>query len=66
LSEKGSVLQIRLDKADGLMIAEVTIPKDANWNTVEAKVSKTQIGIHNLVVVLKDNNSAEIDWIKFK
>jgi hypothetical protein len=66
LSEKGSVLQIRLDKADGLVIAEVTVPKGANWNTVEAKVSKNQIGIHNLVVVLKDNNSAEIDWIKFK
>ena len=65
-SEKGSVLQIRLDKVDGLVIAEVTVPEGANWNTVEAKISKNQIGVHNLVVVLKDNNSAEIDWIKFK
>jgi hypothetical protein len=66
LSEKGSVLQIRLDKADGLVIAEVTVPKGVNWNMVEAKVSKYQSGIHNLVVTLKNENRVEIDWVQFK
>jgi len=66
LSEKGCILQIRLDKADGPVILEVTVPGGADWNTVEAKVSKTPIGVHNLVVALKDNNSAEIDWVKFE
>jgi len=65
LSEKGSTLQIRLDKVDGLVIAEVKVPKGTTWNTVEAKVSKFQSGIHNLVAVLKDNNPVEIDWIRF-
>ncbi|MBW8331738.1 MAG: family 43 glycosylhydrolase [Prolixibacteraceae bacterium] len=65
-SENGGTLQIRLDKADGPVIAEVKVPKGKNWNTVEAKVSKFQSGIHHLVVALKDENSTEIDWLQFK
>lgn len=65
-SEKGSTLQIRLDKADGLAIAEVKVPKGTSWNTIEAKVSKFQAGIHHLIVVLKDENQVEIDWVQFK
>lgn len=66
LSEIGSTVQIRLDKTDGPVVAEAKIPKGASWNIVEAKVSKQQSGIHNLVVVLKDENQVEIDWIRFK
>jgi hypothetical protein len=66
LAENGSTLQIRLDKVDGPVIAEVKVPKGTSWNTVEAKVSKFQSGIHHLFVVLKDGNLAEIDWIKFQ
>jgi len=65
-SEKGSTFQIRLDKADGPMIAEVKVPKGTTWNTVETKVSKFESGIHNLIVVLKDENHVEIDWVQFK
>lgn len=66
MSEKGGTLQIRLDKADGPVIAEVKVPKGTVWTTVEAKVSKFQSGIHHLIVVLKDENRAEVDWIQFK
>jgi len=65
LSENGSTLQIRLDKVDGLVIAEVKIPKGKSWNTVEAKVSKFQSGIHHLFLVMKDT-PVEIDWVSFK
>jgi hypothetical protein len=65
-SENGSTLQILLDKADGPMIAEVKVPKGKKWNTVEVKVSQFQSGIHNLIVVLKDETRAEIDWVKFE
>jgi hypothetical protein len=65
-SENGGTLQIRLDKADGPVIAEVKVPKGLNWNTVEAKVSKFQSGIHHMVMVLKDDNKTEIDWVKFE
>jgi len=66
LSENGGIMQIRLDKVDGQVIAEVKVPKGIIWNTLEAKVSKFQTGIHNLVVVLKDENQVEIDWVQFK
>jgi len=65
-SEKGSTLQIRLDKSDGPVIAEVKVPKGTSWKTSETKVSKFQFGICNLVVMLKDENRVEIDWIQFK
>lgn len=66
LSHSGGILQIRLDKADGTLLAEVKIPEGTGWNTVDTRLSKYQKGIHNLVVVLKDNNPVEVDWIQFK
>lgn len=65
LSQSGGTLQIRIDKADGILLAEVKIPKGAGWNTVDTRLSKYQKGIYNLVVVLIDNNPVEVDWIRF-
>ena len=65
LSQTGGTLQIRIDKADGILLAEVKIPKSTGWNTLEARLSKYQKGIHNLIVVLKDNGPVEVDWIQF-
>jgi hypothetical protein len=64
-SVNGGTIQVRLNKVDGPVIAEVTIPKSTDWKTVEAKVSKLQSGIQNLVLVLKDS-PVEIDWLQFK
>ncbi|HEY3388514.1 MAG TPA: family 43 glycosylhydrolase [Prolixibacteraceae bacterium] len=66
ISEKGSTLQIRLENVDGPVIAEVKVPIGASWNIVEAKLSKHQTGIRNLVIMLKDENPINIDWIKFQ
>jgi hypothetical protein len=66
VSEKGSTLQIRLDKIDGPVIAEVKVTKGKSWNTLEAKISKFQSGIHHLIVVLKDENRVEVDWVQFQ
>ena len=65
LSEKGGTLEIRLDKANGPVVAEVKVPKGMIWNTIETKVSKSQSGIHHLIVALKDENPVEMDWIQF-
>ncbi len=65
-SENGGTLQIRLDKVNGPVIAEVKIPKSTAWKIAEAKVSNYQSGIHHLVVELKDENRVEVDWIKFE
>jgi hypothetical protein len=66
MSQTGGTLQVRLDKADGTLLAEVKVPKGTAWNTVSARMLKYQRGIHNLVVVLKDNNPVEVDWICFE
>ncbi len=64
-SASSGTVQIRSDKADGPVVAEVTIPKANDWKNVEVKVSKVQKGIHNLFLTLKDA-PVEIDWIRFK
>ena len=61
----GGILQIHLDKADGILLAEVEIKPGPGWNTADSKVLKCPGGIHNLVVVLKGNNPVEVDWIQF-
>jgi hypothetical protein len=66
LSQNGGILQIFLDKAGGTLLAEIIIPKSPEWNTVRTKMLKFQKGVHNLVVLLKDNNPVEVDWVKFK
>ena len=64
-SATGGTIQVRVDKVDGPVVAEVTIPKGNDLKAVEAKVSNSQKGVHNLFVVLKDS-PVEVDWIKFK
>ena len=64
-SQTGGTLQIRLDKSDGLLLAEVKVPKSTALNIVNTRLLKYQKGIHNLVMVLKDNSNVEVDWIQF-
>ena len=66
LSKTGGTLQVRLNKTDGPIIAQVEIPKGDEWNIVNSPVSDYQPGIHNLIVILKDNKNVEIDWISFE
>lgn len=65
-SETGGTLEIRVDKVDGPIIADVEIPKGTKWNVVNSSLSEFQAGIHNLVILLKDNKNVEIDWINFE
>jgi hypothetical protein len=66
LSKTGGTFQIRLDKIDGPIIASVEVPKSDEWNIVDSSLSEFQLGIHNLIVQLKNNNSVEIDWVSFE
>lgn len=64
-SASGGTIQIRLDKPDGDLIAELKIPSGTSLNMVKGKTRKYRKGIHNLVVVLKDQNPVEVDWLQF-
>jgi hypothetical protein len=65
LSQSGGTLQVRLDKKDGPILAEVKIPKSENWVNVNADISAVLPGLHNLIVVLSDQHPVEIDWLRF-
>jgi hypothetical protein len=65
LSHHGGTLQIFLDKANGTLLAEIKIPESSEWSTVNVRILKLQKGIHNIILVLKDNNPVEVDWIQF-
>jgi hypothetical protein len=64
-SENGGTLQIRLDKINGPLVAEVIIPKGKDWKLIDSKVSKLQSGVHNLFIVSKASQ-LELDSIRFK
>jgi len=66
LSKAGGSLQIHSNSIDGPIVAEIKIPKDNYWKMTNTRVKKLQPGVHNLIVVSKDNNRTEVDWIKFQ
>jgi len=66
LSKTGGVLQIRLNNAQGIVVAEVKIQEGNVWNTVKARVSGIKPGVQNLVLMSKENKAVEVDWISFE
>lgn len=64
-SKTGGTIEIRLDKTDGPLLAEVKLKKGEKWELSKAKVTDSVQGVHNLVMVSKQENPVEIDWIKF-
>jgi hypothetical protein len=65
-SENGAVLQVRLNNADGPVIAQIKIPGGGEWKIVKAPLSGLKSGVQNLVVLLKDNAHVEVDWLSFE
>jgi len=65
-SETGGTLQFRINSINGPIVAEVKIPRSSDWQDIKAAVTKSEPGIHNLFVMLKDNSNIEIDWVSFE
>ena len=65
-SRTGSTLELRLDRPGGPVNARIDIPESSQWTIVRSPLSELQSGIHNLIVRLTDNNSVDIDWIRFE
>lgn len=65
-SDNGGVLEIHLDKIDGPLLSKITLPKNSDWKMVESKISNVKPGNHNLIIVSKEDNPVEIDWIQFE
>lgn len=65
-SDKGSTIKIKLNGPEGLEISEVKIPAGNVWVETEAIVKNKNKGVKNLYFVLDGDNTAEIDFVKFK
>ena len=66
LSASGAILQLRANSVNGPVVSEIKIPKNNQWKIVNSKVVNFIPGIHNLFMILKGGDEAEVDWIIFK
>jgi len=65
-SATGATVQIRLDHAQGPVIAQLAVPKGGTWHDVQAPLLAFYPGRHTLFVSLKAGAGAEIDWVSFE
>jgi len=66
MSKDGGNIQIRLNSANGQVVAKVNVPKGEGWQTVKALVTKLKPGVQNLVVTSANDKPVEVDWISFE
>ncbi len=65
-SVAGATVQIRLDNAQGPLIAQVLVPKGDTWQDVKAPITLFKPGEHTLFVAPKGSAAVEIDWVRFE
>ena len=65
-STTGGLIEIRIDQADGPLLAQVAIGKGADWKIVQAKLQSVPTGVHNLFVIQHGNNQVDLDWVSFE
>jgi beta-xylosidase len=66
VSAKGGAVEIRVDTANGPLLATVKAAKGSNWTVVKAKASKVPAGIHDLIVTQAGSKPVDLDWISFQ
>jgi GH43 family beta-xylosidase len=66
LSKSKATLQIFLNKPNGKLLAEISLPQTDEWQVIENELSLSVDGAQDLVVVLKEGEAIEIDWIQFQ
>ncbi len=66
ISATGGLVDIRLDKPDGPLLAQVEIGKGSEWKVVHSKLASIPAGVHDLMVIQNENNQVELDWVSFE
>lgn len=69
-SQLGGTIELRLDKPDGELIAELDVPSTGDWNNWEEVSTDVSgpVGLHNLFFVFKGNPAGDlfkVDYWKF-
>jgi len=65
-SSTGGLFEIRIDKIDGPLLAQIKIDKTTDWKIINSTLENIHSGIHNVVVLLKGKANIDIDWISFE
>ncbi|MGA2176497.1 MAG: family 43 glycosylhydrolase [Verrucomicrobiota bacterium] len=66
VSSTGGLIEIRLDKVDGPLLAQVEIGKDSEWKVINSKLVYVPAAVHDLFVTQRENNNVDLDWISFE
>ena len=66
VSLTGGIIEIHLDKLDGLLLGKVEIAKNSEWKIINSKLLSVPTGVHDLFVTQNENNNVELDWISFE
>jgi hypothetical protein len=66
VSSTGGTIEIRLDKLDGPLLAQVEFGKGSAWKVITSKLVNFPAGVHDLVVTQNDDNNVDLDWISFE
>ncbi len=59
-------LELRLNNADGPVLAKINTPKLQEWSNIAVDIEKYETGVHDLFLVSKSKSPIEIDWVKFE
>jgi hypothetical protein len=65
-SEKGGVLQIRINSIDGPLLSEVNVAPGSKWATTGKALTRSPYGVKHLFVVSKSDSPVEVDWVRFE
>jgi len=65
ISKTGGTIQLRLNNAQGPILAKINIPQSIDWKETKVSVKGLKPGLNNLVLVSVNNNPLEVDWISF-
>lgn len=65
-SLQGGTVALNLAGEESTEISEITIREDGEWDIFTASVNREVTGIQDLVLVLRDDNGVEVDWVQFE
>ncbi|SHF70721.1 Carbohydrate binding module (family 6) [Bacteroides luti] len=66
ISQKGGILQLKLNSANGPILAKINLPESKEWKETKVLISGLKQGSHNLFLSSENSNIVEVDWIKFE
>ena len=59
-------IEIRLDRADGPVIARVEPASSGEWNIAKARAKAVPAGVHDLFVMHTGAGAVDVDWLRFR